>query len=151
MAKPNPMKAGHDDDCEKSAYAVKSCAVKFDGGKAPMVRGLLGRFPRALMQIALVSEYGQRKYGTFNGWESVDDAFPRYDDAHGRHDTLRFIEGPYDANDSGLPHLAQRAWNALATLEIALRNEMVLLTRGNEIENGKPVLGSNGRVNAPSE
>lgn len=121
--------------------------VKHDAGKAPMMRGLLKRFPRALMQIALVSDYGQRKYGTFDGWEAVADAFARYDDAHGRHDALRFIEGEYDESDSGLPHIAQRAWNALATLELALRDERIALTSGNDIKDGKPVLGSNGRSN----
>ena len=119
-------------------------AKKYDGGKAPIGRGLLERFPRALRQVALVSEYGARKYGTYDGWEKLPDAFQRYNDGHGRHDNARYIEGEYDDGDSGLPHLAQRAWNALATLELALRNEMIDERRGNDIgEDGKPVLGSN--------
>lgn len=117
---------------------------KYDVGKAPIGRGFLARFPRALRQVALVSEYGARKYSTYDGWEKLPDAFERYNDGHGRHDNARYIEGEYDDGDSGLPHLAQRAWNALATLELALRNGMIEERRGNDIgEDGKPLLGSN--------
>lgn len=122
----------------------KDGAKKYDAGKAPVMQGVVGRFPRALEAIALVSDYGRRKYGTFDGWEAVPDAFNRYDDALGRHTLLRRIEGEYDVNDSGLPHLAQRAWNALATLELALREGTVCAVPGNEVKDGTPVLGSNG-------
>lgn len=122
-------------------------ALKFDGGKAPVMQGAIGRFPLAIEQVALVSKYGKDKYGTYDGWEKVEDAFNRYDDAFGRHTLLHRSEGSYDIGDSGLPHLAQRAWNALATLELALRNGTIEMTTGNEIKDGKPVLGSNGRSN----
>lgn len=122
-----------------------NAAKKFDTGKAPMAQGVIHRFPRALQQIALVSEYGARKYGAYDGWEKVPDGFNRYNNAHARHDNLRPVEGEYDVSDSGLPHLAQRAWNALATLEMALRDRMIEMTRGNDLVDGKPVLGSNGR------
>lgn len=120
---------------------------KHDGGKAPLMRGCIQRFPLALEQIARVSEYGQRKYGTYDGWEKLPDARARYQDAGGRHTVLEASEGVYDINDSGLPHAAQAAWNALATLELALRNGDIEMTDGNLIVDGKPVLGSNGRVN----
>ena len=129
------------------AAAVKDGAVKFDGGKAPVMQGCIERFPLAIEQIALVSEYGFRKYGTYDGWEKLDDAFNRYNDAGGRHTVLRASEGEYDVNDSGLPHLAQRAWNALSTLELALREGIIEMSPGNVIEGGKPVIGSNGRSN----
>ena len=129
------------------AESIDNSTKKFDARKAPMGRGVVHRFPRALQQIALVSEYGAQKYGTYDGWEKVEDGFNRYTDAHGRHDNLRPIEGEYDVSDSGLPHLAQRAWNALATLELALRDGTIEMTRGNNIVNGNPVLGSNGRTN----
>jgi len=120
-------------------------AKKHDIGKAPMMQGCIERFPRAMHQIALVSEYGQRKYGTYDGWEKLDDAFNRYNDAMGRHTLLRRTEGEYDVYDSGLPHLAQRAWNALATLELAIREGVIAVVPGNKIdENGFPILGSNG-------
>lgn len=119
-------------------------AKKYDVGKAPVMQGVMERFPRALQQIALVAEYGRRKYGTFDGWEHLPDAFERYNNALGRHTLLRKTEGEYDVHDSGLPHLAQRAWNALATLELALRDGIIDLVPGNEIGEDGPVLGSNG-------
>lgn len=128
----------------EEAGALPPGAKKYDGGKAPIGRGLINRFPRALQAIALVSEYGARKYGAYDGWEQLPDAKARYNDALGRHDLLASIEGPYDDNDSGLAHWAQRAWNALATLELALRDGTLEMRRGNDIgEDGKPILGSN--------
>jgi len=117
-------------------------AVKFDDGKAPVYQGFINRFPRAIMGVALVSEYGFRKYGSYDGWERVPDGLNRYTDAKGRHMLLQSIEGPYDDGDSGLAHAAQEAWNAMARYEMLLRDGKVKLRRGNLIENGKPVLGT---------
>lgn len=117
-------------------------AVKFDGGKAPVYQGFLNRFPRAIMGVAMVSEYGFRKYGTFDGWEKVPNALPRYTDAKDRHGLLQSIEGGYDAKDSGLPHALQEAWNAMARAELLLQAGAIEITRGNEIKDGKPVLGT---------
>lgn len=127
--------------------AAQNGVKKYDDGKAPMSQGVVHRFPLALQQIALVSQYGKDKYGTFDGWEKLPDALNRYTDAGARHDSLRASEGEYDVGDSGLPHRAQKAWNALAELELALREGVIEMTNGNEIENGKPVLNSNGRSN----
>lgn len=115
-------------------------AVKFDGGKAPIYQGFLNRFPRAIQGIAMVSEYGFRKYGTYDGWEKVPDGLNRYTDAKARHENLQSIEGPYDVRDSGLPHALQEAWNAMARAELLLQAGTIVVTRGNEIKDGKPVL-----------
>lgn len=127
-------------DTHEEGEASCDGAIKYDGGKSPVMQGCVQRFPLALQQIALVSEYGRRKYGTYDGWEKLDDAFNRYNDAMGRHILLRKSEGELDAKDSGLPHLAQVAWNALAILEIALREGVFEMTVGNDIVDGKPVL-----------
>ena len=120
---------------------------KYDTGKSPLSVGCIRRFPLALQQIALVSEYGMRKYGTYDGWETLPNALERYTDAGARHDSLVASEGEYDINDSGLPHRSQKAWNALAELELALREDIIELTPGNEIKDGAPVIGSNGKTN----
>lgn len=92
---------------------------KLDAGKAPIMRGALGYFPRALEAVAQVSAFGAAKY-TWGGWESVPDGVQRYSDALGRHLLAEASEGPTDAA-TGLSHAAQVAWNALARLELILR------------------------------
>lgn len=122
--------------------AIPGTAVKFDGGKAPIYQGFLNRFPRAIVGIAMVSEYGQRKYGTYDGWEKVPDGLNRYTDAKARHMLNQTIEGPYDDMDSGLAHALQEAWGAMARAEMLLQAKAIEIRRGNEIVNGKPVLGT---------
>jgi hypothetical protein len=121
-------------------------AVKHDAGKAPVYQGFLNRFPRAIMACAWVSEYGFRKYGTFDGWEKVPDGLNRYTDAKARHMVLQSIEGSYDDGDSGLAHAAQEFWGAAARLEMLLRNGEIEMRRGNEIVDGKPVFGTAKKV-----
>jgi hypothetical protein len=98
--------------------------TKLDVGKDPVYRGLLSYFPRALMAVAGVSAAGAEKY-TWNGWESVPDGVNRYSDAMARHIVKEWIEGPYDLEmkelNKDILHKAQVAWNALATLELYLR------------------------------
>ena len=92
--------------------------AKLDAGKAPVVRGALHYFPRALAAVAEVSAYGARKY-TWRGWETVPDGVARYSDALGRH---LLAEGYEERDgDTGLLHAAHAAWNALARLELMLR------------------------------
>lgn len=128
----------------------KGGASKYDANKIPLYQGFKRYFPRAALAVALVSEYGFRKYGTWGGWHDVPDGVNRYTDAKSRHDTMQDIEGPYDDLDSGLAHAAQEAWNALAKLELALEQGQIELRRGNEIEfvNGKPqpILGTAKKV-----
>ncbi len=94
---------------------VHAGGAKLDAGKAPMLRGLLRYFPRALSMVAQVSQYGSRKY-SWGGWKTVEDGITRYGDALVRH----LLEVGAD-KDSGLPHAAHAAWNALAHLELLLK------------------------------
>ncbi len=94
---------------------------KLDAGKAPVRRGLLEQFPRACMAVAEVSAFGAGKY-TWGGWQTVPDGIARYGDAGARHICKAAIEGAKDA-DSGLLHAAHEAWNALARLELMLRED----------------------------
>lgn len=92
---------------------------KLDAGKSPVRRGLLEYFPRACMAVANVSAVGAQKY-TWGGWQTVLDGVARYGDAEVRHICEAAVSGAFD-KDTGLRHAAQEAWNAMARLELILR------------------------------
>ena len=94
-------------------------AIKYDAGKAPIFRGIVSYFPRAVREVAKVSGFGASKYA-WAGWEGVDDGFNRYSDAMVRH-IIAEGEGESVDPDSGLLHAAHTAWGALARLELMLR------------------------------
>lgn len=106
--------------------------AKMDQGKVHA--DLLVLMGRALMAVAWVGTYGETKY-TRGGFLEVPDAFNRYTAAMFRHVFKEEIEGTFDLGDpfyeteEGEPfkgtvrHDAQVAWNALARLEIRLREE----------------------------
>lgn len=96
---------------------------KFDGGKSPVYQGFVQYFPRAIRAVADISAFGAKKYNVpfeDQNWARV--AVGQFEDAMARH-TLDHAKGEVDAQDSKLKHLAHRAWNAMATLELALREE----------------------------
>lgn len=111
--------------------SLEKGGLKYDLGKAEVQQGVFDYFPRALMEVANVSSYGARKYD-WNGWQYVSDGYNRYANAGGRHKLLQGIDGFYDigVGGSGLLHDAQEAWNALAKLEIGLRDGRYTSTRG---------------------
>ena len=110
-----------------AAEKVSEGAIKYDGGKAPVYRGAVSYFPLAIIAVAEVSAFGASKYA-WNGWRGVDDGYNRYSDAMVRHLTYEATGEILDP-DSGLLHAAHTAWNALARLELLIKQ------RNNE--NGK--------------
>jgi hypothetical protein len=90
--------------------------AKLDDGK--VMAGLLGDFALALRAVAEVGTYGAGKY-TQGGWQQVPNGITRYNHAKWRH-LLDGCHEPCDAG-SGLSHAAHEAWNALAVLELRLR------------------------------
>jgi hypothetical protein len=94
--------------------------AKLDAGKSPVFRGLLAYFPRGCLAVADVSARGAAKYA-WKGWESVPDGINRYTDACARHLLNESLDGPYDRD--GFLHKAQVAWNALAALELYLKEQ----------------------------
>jgi hypothetical protein len=94
-------------------------AIKYDGGKAPVFRGAIDYFPRAISAVAEVSAFGASKYA-WKGWEGVLDGYNRYSDAMVRH-LIYEGEGEVLDVDSGLLHAAHCAWNALARLELIIK------------------------------
>lgn len=98
---------------------IGSGAIKYDGGKPALWRGVFDYFPRAISAVGDISTFGARKYA-WNGWERVEDGFARYSDAMVRHLAKEGAGELYDP-DSGLLHAAHTAWGALARLELLLR------------------------------
>lgn len=94
--------------------------AKLDAGK-PRPLLVLRDFARALNAVIEVAEHGARKY-TDGGWLRVDNGIERYSNALYRHLLDEAIGSPWDGK-SGLPHAAHVAWNALARLELALREQ----------------------------
>lgn len=92
--------------------------AKLDAGKIrPSL--IFNAMPRALQAVAEVGTYGANKYSP-DGWLEVPNGVERYTDAMDRHRLKEGVEGLHDV-DSGLLHAAQIAWNALARLELMLR------------------------------
>ncbi|SRR5258708_37439077 len=94
--------------------------AKLDAGKVPILQGALEYFPNALREVAQVSYVGAKKY-TWKGWETVPDGINRYGNALARHLLATEL---YDV-DTGCLHAAQVAWNALARLELILREQAI--------------------------
>lgn len=100
--------------------ALPPGAIKYDGGKPPVYRGVIAYFPRAIQGVATVSGFGAAKYA-WGGWNHVPDAIDRYSDALVRH---IIAEGAGEVLDpeSGLPHAHHIAWNTLAIAELKERD-----------------------------
>jgi hypothetical protein len=94
--------------------------AKADNGK-PDLDLVFGDFTRALTKVGEIGTAGAKKYSR-SGWLQVPNALSRYSSAMWRH-IFQFKEGQdYDA-ESGQLHLAHAAWNALAVLELYLRQQ----------------------------
>ena len=123
MTTPNP---GHSPlwplqskELDPNGVDQHSKGAKLDSGKIrPDL--ILSGMPRALMAVAEVATFGAAKY-TDNGWLSVKDGYKRYTSALDRHRLKENIE--IQDIDSGLTHQAHLAWNALARLELLLKEK----------------------------
>lgn len=102
--------------------------AKLDKGKPDA--SLLQQFSRALLEVARVGTYGAEKYSR-GGWVSVPEGRQRYTAAMLRHLLAEEVEGVFDTDDAlaeygyveEIRHAAQVAWNALARLELQLKEE----------------------------
>ena len=92
--------------------------VKLDTGKNRLSLTIMG-FARALEAVGEVSTYGANKY-TPHGWIEVPDGIERYTDAMFRH-LIAEGQGEWSDKESALMHAAHSAWNALARLDLMLR------------------------------
>jgi len=98
--------------------SVAKGAVKYDADKAPIFRGAISYFPRAITGVAEVSAFGASKYA-WNGWKSVPNGIDRYSDGLVRHLAAE-AKGEILDDDSGYLHAKHTAWNALARLELIM-------------------------------
>ena len=80
---------------------------------------VLGGFSRALLAVTHVGTYGAIKY-TPDGWRTVPDGVERYSEAMMRH-WLDESQGIKCDAESNMLHAAHLAWNALARLELMLK------------------------------
>lgn len=94
--------------------------AKVDAGKVRM-HLITGGMARAITEVAKIGTFGAAKY-TDGGWVFVPDGFRRYEDAQQRHAAKRHM-GETNDSDSGLLHLAHEAWNALAKLDLYIREQ----------------------------
>jgi hypothetical protein len=97
---------------------AKAPGAKLDAGKIRpdlIFRG----FARALKEVARVGTFGADKYSD-DGWMVVENGRVRYTDALYRH-LLQESIGEVVDPESELHHAAHSAWNALARLELMLR------------------------------
>lgn len=94
--------------------------AKLDAGKNRMGLVLFG-FARALQEVGRVGTYGANKYSD-NGWIAVQDGRRRYTDAMLRH-LMKGAAGEDFDPETSLYHAAHAAWNALARLDLMLREQ----------------------------
>lgn len=92
---------------------------KYDDGKVNA--SILSEFGLALWAVAVVGTYGIKKYKVRGSWKYVPAGNVRYFDAKWRH-LLAMGYFPKD-KESTILHRAHEAWNTLATLELAIREQ----------------------------
>ena len=90
--------------------------------KAKPMAGVLLDFSRALQTVVDVGTYGAKKY-TRGGWATAPEGSQRYLDAMMRHLLAMDVDPDGLDPETGLPHLAHVAWNALAVLELQARRK----------------------------
>ena len=90
--------------------------------KTKPMAGVLLDFSRALQTVVDVGTYGAKKY-TRGSWAMVPEGSQRYTDAMMRHLLAMDVDPDGLDKETGLPHLAHVAWNALAVLELQARRK----------------------------
>lgn len=120
---------------EDRAYDdLHQVGVKDDSAK-PRLDLVLGDFDYALWEVGLVGTYGANKY-TDRGWHEVENGIERYSNALLRH----YFNSKKEAIDSesGLPHLAHMAWNALAILQLYMESTRDIVGTIEEVQSDHP-------------
>lgn len=119
------VRANADDYSSGPVYHLSSGDLHVPGAKddkAKPMAGVLLDFSRALQTVVDVGTYGAKKY-TRTGWATVPEGSQRYLDAMMRHLLAMDVDPDGLDKETGLPHLAHVAWNALAVLELQARRK----------------------------
>ena len=106
-------------ESDPSGKNLNEPGAKADKGKLRPTL-ILRDMANAILAITKIATDGAIKY-TSGGWIVVPEAATRYEDAHLRHMLYRFSGEQVDQDSQSL-HLAHEAWNALAKLELHIRN-----------------------------
>lgn len=117
--------------------------LKFDGQK-PKMDLLFDGTPNALLEVGKVLTFGAKKYAAHN-WKQVEGGTTRYKAALIRH-LLAQSAGEKVDQDSGLPHLAHIACNALFLLELELNDNERKETKEDNTEIAGAAVGVPQRV-----
>ena len=94
--------------------------AKHDKGKPKVYSGVMRYFPRAIIEIARVSEHGASIH-KWNTWDTIENPLERYSNASIRHELSQCMGVKFDA-ESKIIEQAHVAWNDLARLELMLRD-----------------------------
>lgn len=105
-------------ESDPSGKSASTPGAKLDAGKVD-IGTILSLFPRSLFAVGSVGQFGAAKY-SLGGFLEVQDGVHRYTSAGVRHMLKNFIGEDLDS-DSLMMHMAHDAWNALAKLELHLR------------------------------
>lgn len=106
-------------EADPTGKSLHTPGAKADAGKLRPTL-ILRDMANAILAVTKIATDGAIKY-TPGGWIVVPEAEQRYEDAHLRHMLKRFSGERIDSDSQSL-HLAHEAWNALAKLELHLRN-----------------------------
>lgn len=106
----------------------KEVGLKYSQDK-PWAGRVIQVFPYSIMALGAVIKKGAEKYPNPNNWKLVDDAENKYRDALMRH-LIKYLLGQRIDDETGQPHLAHMAWNALAILELYLMKDEDNIQRG---------------------
>lgn len=98
----------------------KPVGTKYDAGK-PLADLVLRDFAHALKAVIEVGTFGAAKYDKSN-WLQVEGGIERYSEAGMRHKLARWC-GELVCSDFNLWHEAHEVWNALAVLELRIREQ----------------------------
>ena len=107
-------------EADPTGRAANAPGAKLDAGK-PRPSLVIEGMARATMAVSKVATFGANKYSD-GGWVDVPNGEARYADAGYRH-VLKRAMGEEVDKDSEELHLAHEAWNALAKLDLFLRNK----------------------------
>lgn len=105
-----------EEELDPDGIKQHDAGAKLDAGKPDC--SLLLMFGKALLAVAEVGTFGAKKYSR-GGWQKVAGGTTRYTAALLRH-LWKEQDEDYD-RDLPVLHAAQVAWNALARLELILR------------------------------
>ena len=114
------IEALDEEEADPSGLSASTPGAKLDAGKIDIAM-ILALFPRALFGIGSVGVFGAEKY-SLGGFLEVKDGVHRYTAAGVRHMLKNFISEDLD-DDSLMEHKCHKAWNAMAELELFMRDK----------------------------